>query len=48
MSLDGRELIRLRVFEEELQTLLLFNKHPAIREWLEKEILKLKEKLKNG
>tara|TARA_B100000524_G_scaffold281402_1_gene157525 strand:+ start:329 stop:475 length:147 start_codon:yes stop_codon:yes gene_type:complete len=48
MSLDGRELIRLRVFEEELQTLLLFNKHPTIREWLEKEILKLKEKLKNG
>ena len=32
MSLCGREILRLRVFEEELQTLSLFNKKPKITE----------------
>ena len=43
MSLCGRELLRLRVFEEEIQNLSLFNKKPKIRKWLEKEVAKMKE-----
>lgn len=43
MSLCGREILRLRVFEEEIQNLSLFNKKPKIRKWLEKEVAKMKE-----
>ena len=43
--ISSSDWVRLRVFETELQVLELKNKKPKVRQWLESEIKKLKEKL---
>ena len=45
--LDSPDWVRLRCFEYELQTLEIKNIEPIVREYLQKEINKLKEKEKN-
>ena len=46
--LDSPDWVKLRCFEYELQALEIKNIEPVVREYLEKEINKLKEKEKNG
>mgnify|MGYP005991074301 FL=1 len=46
--LDSIEWVKLRCFEYELQELEIKNIEPIVREYLQKEINRLKEKEKNG
>jgi len=43
--ISSSDWLRLRVFESELQVLELRDKKPKVRQWLEQEISKIKEKL---
>jgi len=45
MMISSSDWVRLRVFETELQVLEKKKKKPKVRQWLELEIKKLKEKL---
>ena len=46
--LDSTEWVKLRCFEYELQALEIKNIEPTVREYLQKEINRLKEKETNG
>ena len=47
LMLDSPDWVRLRCFKYELQTLEIKNIEPNVRDYLQKEINKLKEKEKN-